>query len=94
MLRQWNQAKIGNVFENFKKAKEELKLRELGFPEFENPTDLISLNQCQATYLRALEDEESLWRQKARIRSATEGDQYSRFFSCFNSGSALLHVYF
>lgn len=57
-LRTWNAIAKGTIFENLLRAEKEMKARELAFLASGQDEDLIQLNHCQATYFKAITEEE------------------------------------
>lgn len=61
-------------------AEQRLKDMECAFDTSGSDQDLIRLNHAQAEHLRALADEESFWKQRARVKWLHDGDRNTKFF--------------
>lgn len=79
-LRAWNHVKVGNILEKARAA--ELRVKELEeiFQSSQDPSDLSNLNQAQAHLLSSLREEESFWKQKARLKWHADGDRNTRLY--------------
>ncbi|KAI3463155.1 hypothetical protein Pfo_019818 [Paulownia fortunei] len=79
-LRWWNKNIFGDIFENVKKAKQEVADKEKEYDE--NPCDanLTELKRCTAVLTHNLTIEEDYWRQKAACRWIVEGERNTKYF--------------
>lgn len=80
VLREWNKTTVGNIFDKLLVAEQRLKDMECAFDTSGSDQDLIRLNHAQAEHLRALADEESFWKQRARVKWLHDGDRNTKFF--------------
>lgn len=79
-LKEWNKSVVGNIFYNLKQAEVQVNSLQSHFDASGLDADLLRLNEAQAHYLRALSDEESYWKQRARVKWLHEGDLNTKFF--------------
>ena len=79
-LRTWNQDVFGNIFEKVSKAEEEVRLKELQLEVTDSDEARVQWSQAQAALLKHLTDEETFWKQQARVKWLREGDANTRYF--------------
>ncbi|KAI3465771.1 hypothetical protein Pfo_022434 [Paulownia fortunei] len=79
-LRWWNKNIFGDIFENIKKAEQEVANSETKFDNNPCDSNLIELKCCTTMLTQALSIEEDYWRQKAACRWIEEGERNTKFF--------------
>ncbi|XP_027067398.1 uncharacterized protein [Coffea arabica] len=79
-LRTWNQDVFDNIFEKVSKAEEEVRLKELQLEVTDSDEARVQWSQAQAALLKHLTDEETFWKQQARVKWLREGDANTRYF--------------
>ncbi|XP_060211721.1 uncharacterized protein LOC132639280 [Lycium barbarum] len=75
-----NRDSIGDVFENVKKFEKEVTDAKTAYLASDADTDRILLNKSKPEYIKWLKIEDSILRQKARIKWAEEGDSNTKYF--------------
>ncbi|XP_059285096.1 uncharacterized protein LOC132038443 [Lycium ferocissimum] len=76
----WSRNSIGDVFENVKKFETEVSDAETAYLNSDADADRMLLNKTKAEYIKWLKMEDSILRQKARIKWAEEGDSNTKYF--------------
>nr|XP_027102884.1 uncharacterized protein LOC113724156 [Coffea arabica] len=79
-LRLWNKGRVGNFSDNVAKAEGEVGRLERMLEDGGSEGVHLELQQAQASLRRALTMEESLWRQRARVKWLALGDRNTKFF--------------
>ncbi|XP_060202921.1 uncharacterized protein LOC132631356 [Lycium barbarum] len=79
-LSKWSRNSIGDVLENVKKFEKEVSDAETAYLNSDSNTDRTLLNKAKAEYIKWLKMEDSILRQKARIKWAEEGDSNTKYF--------------
>ncbi|XP_027184038.1 uncharacterized protein LOC113782345 [Coffea eugenioides] len=80
VLREWSKHEFGDIFEMVKVAEQEVIQAENCFDEDPSVQHQICLSERRARLIQAQANEDSFWRQKARIRWLADGDKNSKFF--------------
>lgn len=71
---------FGNIFAKVSQAEEEVWKKELVLEEENTEEVQLNWSQVQATLLCHLANEETLWKQKARVKWLKEGDSKTKYF--------------
>ncbi|KAI3472963.1 hypothetical protein Pfo_029210 [Paulownia fortunei] len=79
-LKRWNKEVFGNIFDNIRKAEQEVAGKEQNFDENPSDSNLIALKRSTAILTQALTIEEEFWKQKAACRWIVEGERNTKFF--------------
>ncbi|KAI3457760.1 hypothetical protein Pfo_014423 [Paulownia fortunei] len=81
-LRWWNKNIFGDIFENIKKAEQEVANSKTKFDNDPCDSNLIELKRCTAMLTQALSIEKDYWRQKvaSACRWIDEGERNIKFF--------------
>ncbi|XP_060170376.1 uncharacterized protein LOC132601292 [Lycium barbarum] len=79
-LSKWSRNSIGGVFENVKKFEKEVSDAETAYLNSDSDTDRMLLNKTKAEYIKWLKMEDSILRQKARIKWVEEEDSNTKYF--------------
>ncbi|XP_059315667.1 uncharacterized protein LOC132066362 [Lycium ferocissimum] len=79
-LSKWSREGIGDVFSTVKDMEEKVKNMEAEYKENETDANKLEMHKAQAEYIKWLKSQNSILRQKARIKLAEEGDTNSKYF--------------
>ncbi|PKA48832.1 Putative ribonuclease H protein [Apostasia shenzhenica] len=79
-LSSWNKNKFGNIFENIKTLKQEVKDLEDKFDDSHKDDDRVMWNEVKAKLQFWYNCEEIFWKQKAAIKWWKEGEANTKFF--------------
>ncbi|XP_060188384.1 uncharacterized protein LOC132617405 [Lycium barbarum] len=79
-LSKWSRNSIGDVFENVKKFEKEVSDAEPAYLNSDADTDRMRQNKTKVEYIKWLKMEDSILRQKARIKWAEKGDSNTKYF--------------
>ncbi|XP_009782770.1 uncharacterized protein [Nicotiana sylvestris] len=79
-LSKWSKESIGDVFTSVKQTELEMCRLEQEYETNNDDANRQNLYKAQAEYTRWLNMQESILKQKSRIKSAEEGDSNSKYF--------------
>ncbi|XP_019166800.1 PREDICTED: uncharacterized protein LOC109162584 [Ipomoea nil] len=79
-LKDWNKHSFGNIFGRIKTLESEVALAECRHANNPSGESRTALQAKQADLMLALKQEESFWKQKARVKWVKEGDANTRYF--------------
>ncbi|XP_070019582.1 uncharacterized protein [Nicotiana sylvestris] len=79
-LNKWSRDTIGDVFDTIKHMEETLQIEEEEYENDDLDLNRMALHKAQADYIRWLKTQDSILRQKARVKWAEEGDTNSKYF--------------
>lgn len=80
-LSKWSRECIGDVFQRVKELEHEVTSTcETSYLLLDAEADRKNLNRSKAKYIRWLKMEDSILRQKARLKWATDGDSNTKYF--------------
>ncbi|XP_060188598.1 uncharacterized protein LOC132617573 [Lycium barbarum] len=79
-LSKWSRHSIGDVFEKVKELEKQVSEAETAYLNSDSDIDRMLLNKSKAEYIKWLKMEDSIIRQKARIKWAEDGDSNTKYF--------------
>ncbi|KAK4384643.1 hypothetical protein Sango_3039400 [Sesamum angolense] len=79
-LKWWNKNVFGDLFDNIKKAQEQVLISESLYDAAPSDANLTDLNRANANLTKLLAMEEDFWRQKATCKWIDEGERNTKFF--------------
>ncbi|XP_075102298.1 uncharacterized protein LOC142177456 [Nicotiana tabacum] len=85
-LSHWYKTSIENIFDNVKDLEKKVEELEHKIITNNNEYNRAELNRINALLIRAYKNEESIWKQKSRIKWFVEGKVNSKFFHSIVKG--------